>query len=80
MRTQNKKTQKRRSLKIVPKSVPPTQSNPYNYVPSILLQGLWLQEAGFIKGKRVTIEVSHRCITIKPEKRVNEYLLRKKSA
>jgi hypothetical protein len=81
MYTSKTKTQKqkRRSLKIVSKNTHTlTRHRQFKFIPAIQLQGQWLQDAGFMEGGRVQVDVSHKCIIIKPEKKFNQYLLLKK--
>jgi hypothetical protein len=74
-----KNKQKRRSLKISSKFTRTlTRNRFFKIIPEIRLQGQWLQDAGFIEGGRVQVDISHKCIIIKPEKKFNHYLLLKK--
>lgn len=43
----------------------PTRRVQPSSVPRLLLQGHWLEEAGFPKGSRVRVEVTHDCLIVR---------------
>ena len=60
-----------RRLKIQPKTVKTKNLPGYKIYPSIKLEGLWVQEAGFHPYKNISVVIENNSIIIKPLTEIN---------